>query len=97
MQTDEATSTEDAIRAALVRNARGIDRCDGADPVDLPCRFDRRARRLQGQWRAGEWKIAERVVVIDWSKTESVEATFPADRFTRGGRWPDDPSYEGRS
>jgi hypothetical protein len=45
--------------------------------------------------RDGEWKIARRVVVIDWSVVQPVERTFPSDGYRAGGRWPDDPSYAG--
>ena len=44
--------------------------------------------------RGGEWKIARRVVVIDWNKTEVMQENFPVDRYRQGSRWPEDPSYE---
>jgi hypothetical protein len=44
--------------------------------------------------RNDEWKISRRLVVIDWSKVERLEGNFPAEKFLRGSRWPDDPSYE---
>ena len=43
--------------------------------------------------RGGEWKISRRVVVVDWSKTEKIEGSFPAANFQRGARGRDDPSY----
>lgn len=43
--------------------------------------------------RAGEWKLSDRRVVIDWGKTEPLEREFPADAFLQGARQPDDPSY----
>jgi hypothetical protein len=46
--------------------------------------------------RDGDWKIADRVVVHDWSTLERVEPAFPADRFPVGSRDPDDPSYRRR-
>lgn len=39
--------------------------------------------------RNGEWKIAERLVVREWDKTESVELAWPAHRFAEGGRLPE--------
>jgi hypothetical protein len=46
--------------------------------------------------RDGEWKIADRVVVHDWDTVERLETAFPPDRFARGARGRDDPSYRRR-
>ena len=43
--------------------------------------------------REGEWKIADRVVVHEWSKVEPVARTYPAERFQRGARSPQDLAY----
>jgi hypothetical protein len=43
--------------------------------------------------RGGEWKIARRVVVVDWSHVTAMKDTFPTEGYTLGGRSPDDPSY----
>jgi len=42
--------------------------------------------------RDGEWKIAHRVVVHEWDKTERVELAFPPGRFTEGKRGTEDVS-----
>lgn len=39
--------------------------------------------------RAGEWKIASRVVVREWDKRETVESAWPPDRFVDGARSPE--------
>jgi hypothetical protein len=36
--------------------------------------------------RAGEWKIADRVVVVEWEKAEKVEPAFPPGLFVEGRR-----------
>lgn len=46
--------------------------------------------------RDGEWKIADRVVVHEWSTLEPVTAAFPPERFVQGRRDGDDASYHGR-
>jgi SnoaL-like domain len=43
--------------------------------------------------RAGEWKIADRVVVREWDKVERIEPAFPAGRFTEGQRGRQDLAY----
>ncbi|MDD2126976.1 nuclear transport factor 2 family protein [Pseudomonas monteilii] len=46
--------------------------------------------------RNGEWKIDERIVVLDWHKVETwgeAQAPIPLDGFTRGSRFPGDPVY----
>jgi hypothetical protein len=43
--------------------------------------------------RGGRWRIARRVVVIDWSRISPIETGIPADEYQQGGRMPDDPSY----
>lgn len=43
--------------------------------------------------RVGEWKIAHRVVVLDWGKIEDVGQAFPLDAYQRGRRSGDDLSY----
>jgi hypothetical protein len=46
--------------------------------------------------RDGEWKIADRVVVHEWSTLEPLTAAFPGQRFVQGRRDGDDVSYQGR-
>ena len=36
--------------------------------------------------RAGEWRIADRTVVHDWSRVRPLEETFPNDAFVQGQR-----------
>jgi len=43
--------------------------------------------------RDGEWRIAHRVVVHDWSRIEEVPATYPNEMFAQGLRSRDDLSY----
>lgn len=43
--------------------------------------------------REGVWKIADRLVVIDWQKVEPTEHAPGHKRFTAGGRKPEDVSY----
>jgi hypothetical protein len=44
--------------------------------------------------RDGEWRIAHRVVVHDWSRIDPVAETFPGlDQFVHGRRAPDDLVY----
>lgn len=43
--------------------------------------------------REGEWKISDRLVVLDWGKVEPVTRPFPMEGYARGQRSPDDPSY----
>ncbi len=43
--------------------------------------------------RDGVWKIAHRVVVLDWGKVEAVEKPFPMEGYTRGERSRGDYSY----
>jgi hypothetical protein len=63
-----------------------------------PQRIDTVAARYVDEFarRDGEWKIAKRVCVVDWFKTETVqsEAPVPMDGFLRGDRYPSDPIYE---
>jgi len=44
--------------------------------------------------RSGEWKIAHRVVVYDWSKIEAVTREYPHDAFVQGQRSHDDLTYQ---
>jgi len=45
--------------------------------------------------RGTEWKIADRVVVIDWSTVWRSDERFPGvDTFVCGGWYPDDPVYK---
>jgi hypothetical protein len=43
--------------------------------------------------RDGQWRIARRSVVLDWSQLSAIEAEFPDEGFQRGDRAPADPSY----
>lgn len=53
--------------------------------------------------REGEWRIAERVVVMDWNRIDHATAVweegYAREMRVRGQRCPDDPSYQvfGRS
>ncbi|MEV0688483.1 nuclear transport factor 2 family protein [Nocardia sp. NPDC050378] len=45
--------------------------------------------------RGGEWKIADRVVAIDWSTVWRSDERFPmVDDFVRGDWFPDDQIYQ---
>ena len=69
-------------------------RDDGDDVLAMETFFGRYVDRFER--RAGEWKIAERVVVHDWDLAEPVTLAFPPGRFTEGARGPTDRSYHGR-
>ncbi len=43
--------------------------------------------------RSGEWKIAHRVVVLEWGTVEEVVRPFPMEGYERGRRSRDDLSY----
>jgi hypothetical protein len=43
--------------------------------------------------RHDEWKIADRLVVHDWDKTERIELAFPPGKYTDGLRSGEDASY----
>lgn len=43
--------------------------------------------------RGGEWRIAHRVVVNEWSKIEKPEQEYPTEPFEKGKRSVDDLSY----
>ena len=43
--------------------------------------------------RAGEWRIAHRQVVVDWSKVEPIVAEFPSESYEQGRRDREDASY----
>jgi hypothetical protein len=48
-------------------------------------------RYLDGfERRDGAWKIAHRLVIVDWEKQEQTERARGHKRFTRGSRKPDD-------
>ncbi len=44
--------------------------------------------------RDGAWKIADRKVVYEWSRIETVAQEYPNDAFTHGVRGPADVSYQ---
>jgi hypothetical protein len=43
--------------------------------------------------RGGDWRIARRIVVVDWSQVMPVAAGFPEADYILGKRAPEDPSY----
>ena len=43
--------------------------------------------------RGGEWRIAHRQVVYDWSKIEPIAAEYPNEQFEHGKRSREDASY----
>jgi uncharacterized protein (DUF1330 family) len=43
--------------------------------------------------RGGEWRIAHRQVVVDWSKLEPISAEYPSEAFEHGQRSRADASY----
>jgi len=43
--------------------------------------------------RGGPWLIADRVVVVEWEKSERTEPVFPAGTFRTGSRSGDDLAY----
>ena len=49
------------------------------------------------EYREGEWKIADRLVVHEWDAKEQLTLAFPEGRFTEGRRDRTDPSYPTRS
>lgn len=84
----ECLLADDAARVESYVVARHVTRADPPSLVEVGGRYLDRFTRRNGQWR-----IARRVVVIDWSRTSPIEAGFPADEYQRGRRRPDDPSY----
>ncbi|MBH79196.1 MAG: linA-like protein [Gammaproteobacteria bacterium] len=44
--------------------------------------------------RLGQWKIADRVVVYDWSEIKDVPREYPNENFNQGKRSKDDLSYQ---
>ncbi|MDP6374998.1 MAG: nuclear transport factor 2 family protein [Kiritimatiellia bacterium] len=44
--------------------------------------------------RDGEWKIAQRIVVHDWSRIQDVPNEYPTEAFEQGKRSKDDLSYK---
>ena len=78
--------SESQVHATLIRR--------GSDPVEVDVVGARYLDRFSR--RAGEWRIARRVVVLDWHKTEVWAESAPAvptEGFARGARRPEDPSY----
>ncbi len=64
---------------------------DGEQPHDLVTALryvDRLERRAEGQWR-----IADRVCVFDWSRRDAVVDEWAMDGAVRGRRGPDDPVW----
>lgn len=45
------------------------------------------------QRRDGVWKIADRLVVVEWDRRERVERAFAPGTFRAGQRDPGDPAY----
>jgi hypothetical protein len=43
--------------------------------------------------RGGEWRIAHRRVIHDWSKVEAIAQEYPNEAFEQGKRSRDDASY----
>ena len=43
--------------------------------------------------RGGQWRIAHRQVVVDWSKIEPIAAEYPSESFEQGKRDRGDASY----
>jgi len=43
--------------------------------------------------RRGEWKIADRVVVYEWSRIDRIDREYPHDAFESGRRSKEDLSY----
>ena len=44
--------------------------------------------------RDGRWAIAHRLVVVDWDRAEPIERAPAHERFTPGGRYPNDPAFD---
>ena len=44
--------------------------------------------------RSGDWKIADRVVVYEWSEIKEVPREYPNEAFQHGKRSKDDLSYQ---
>jgi len=52
------------------------------------------ARYVDGfESRGGQWRIAHRRCIVDWSHKEASRPWGLADRFLRGRRGPEDPVY----
>jgi hypothetical protein len=65
---------------------------DSTDMIFLGRYLDRFERRK------GEWRIANRLVVMDWNRNHPATTVWEDGPFrdmrVRGRRWPDDPSYK---
>jgi hypothetical protein len=67
---------------------RGAD--DGEDPYDLVTAL-RYVDRLER--RGGDWKIADRVCVFDWSRRDPIVGEWAMDSAVRGQRGAGDPVW----
>ncbi len=84
----ECSLDDDLARVESYVVARHITRADPPGLVEVGGRYlDRFSRR------GGQWRIARRVVVVDWSRISLIETSVPAGEFQQGRRMPDDPSY----
>lgn len=80
---------DDQARVESYVVARHVTRAEPAQLVEAGGRYLDRFERRDGQWR-----IARRVIAIDWGRVSTIEATFPADEYVHGARKPDDPTYQ---
>mmetsp|Transcript_8912 Transcript_8912/g.36814 ORF Transcript_8912/g.36814 Transcript_8912/m.36814 type:complete len:187 (+) Transcript_8912:36-596(+) len=90
------------VRHYVVKDGKPLLETAGARFVD---RMERRTVRDEwaesGDEEVGreereerkEWRIAKRIAVVDWGKTEQVAMDFPMPAFRQGMRSPDDVSY----
>jgi hypothetical protein len=82
----DQASSEAQVVATLVRK--------DTNPIQADVMGARYLDRLSR--RNGEWRIAERTVVLDWHKRETWtvnDTAMPLDGFKRGARYPEDPVY----
>jgi hypothetical protein len=84
----ECSLDDDLAQVESYVVARHVTRADPPGLVEVGGRYLDRFSRRDGRWR-----IARRVVVIDWSRISPIETGMPAEEYQQGRRMPDDPSY----
>ncbi len=98
---DHADATMHALSNVEIRLDGDLARC-ACQVVARHWREREGERRLEtagGRYldrferRDGVWRIARRIVVLDWGKVETVDEPFPMEGYPRGTRDGSDPSY----
>lgn len=89
-----AVATHHFLGQSMIDVAGDTDRCETYVLAHHRCERDgatiletfggRYVDRMER--RDGEWKIADRVVLVEWEKAEKTEAAFPPGLFAEGRR-----------